>query len=70
MSVLKRDDGLAGKVAIISGAASVIGQALAVCYAKAGVKIVAGYYPNDPHDVEETVSAVKAIGGELSLIHI
>ena len=41
MSVLKRDDGLAGKVAIISGAASGIGQALAVCYAKAGVKIVA-----------------------------
>jgi len=64
MSVLARDDGLAGKVAIISGAASGIGQALAVCYAKAGVKVVAGYYPNDPHDVEETVSAVKAIGGE------
>lgn len=30
MSLLARDDGLEGKVAIISGAASGIGQALAV----------------------------------------
>ncbi|PXY00332.1 SDR family NAD(P)-dependent oxidoreductase [Halomonas sp. LBP4] len=64
MNTLKRDDGLAGKVAIISGAASGIGQALAVSYAKAGVKVVAGYYPGDPHDVEETVSAVREAGGE------
>lgn len=64
MSVLARDDGLEGKVAIISGAASGIGQALAIGYAKAGVKVVAGYYPNDPHDIEETLSAVKTLGGE------
>ncbi|PSJ21963.1 short-chain dehydrogenase [Halomonas sp. ND22Bw] len=64
MSHLTRDDGLAGKVAIISGAASGIGQALAVSYAKAGVKVVAGYYPGDPHDVATTVEAVKEAGGE------
>lgn len=27
-------------------------------------KVVAGYYPGDPHNVEETVSAVKEAGGE------
>ncbi|MFG6136426.1 SDR family NAD(P)-dependent oxidoreductase [Halomonas sp. B23F22_10] len=64
MSNLTRDDGLAGKVVIISGAASGIGQALAVSYAKAGVKVVAGYYPGDPHDVATTVEAVKEAGGE------
>jgi len=64
MNALTRDDGLAGKVAIISGAASGIGQALAISYASAGVNVVAGYYPADPHDVEETVSAVKDVGGE------
>ncbi|WP_136065740.1 SDR family NAD(P)-dependent oxidoreductase [Modicisalibacter radicis] len=64
MNALTRDDGLAGKVVIVSGAASGIGQALAVSYARAGVKVVAGYYPGDPHDVEETVSAVSDAGGE------
>lgn len=64
MNALTRDDGLAGKVAIISGAASGIGQSLAVSYARAGVKVVAGYYPGDPHDVEETVTAVSKAGGE------
>ncbi|MBY5925279.1 MULTISPECIES: SDR family NAD(P)-dependent oxidoreductase [Halomonas] len=64
MSRLMRDDGLEGKVAMISGAASGIGQALAVSYAKAGVKVVAGFYPGDPHDVETTVAAVREAGGE------
>lgn len=54
---------MAGKVAIISaGVAS--GIARAVNYAKAGGKIVAGYYPADPHDVQTTLDEVKAAGGE------
>ncbi len=64
MEALKRDDGLAGKVAVISGAASGIGRALAISYAKAGVKVVAGYYPGDPHDVQVTLEEVLAAGGE------
>lgn len=59
-----RDDGLEGKVAVISGAASGIGQAVAVAYARAGVKTVAGYFPGDPHDVAETVTAVEQAGGQ------
>lgn len=63
MKKLTRDDGLIGKVAVITGAASGIGRALAVVYAKAGVKVIAGYYPEDPHSVEGTVSAVEEAGG-------
>lgn len=61
---LTRDDGLDDKVAVISGAASGIGQAVAVAYARAGVKTVAGYFPGDPHDVAETVTAVEQAGGQ------
>lgn len=64
MTTLKRDDGLEGKVAVISGAASGIGQALAVAYARAGAKAIAGYFPGDPHDVQETVDLVAAAGGK------
>ncbi len=63
-NVLRRDDGLAGKVAVITGGASGIGQALAVAYARAGAASVVGYFPSDPHDVERTVAAVKEAGGQ------
>jgi 3-oxoacyl-[acyl-carrier protein] reductase len=60
---LTRDDGLAGKVAVITGGASGIGQALAVAYARAGAHTVVGHFPGDPHDVGGTVAAVEAAGG-------
>jgi 3-oxoacyl-[acyl-carrier protein] reductase len=52
------------QVAIISGAASGIGRALAVAYAERGVRSVIGTFPGDPHDPGETVAAVTAVGGE------
>ena len=48
MSAPHRDDGLAGRVAVI---------------ARAGAHSVVGHYPADPHDVGETVDAVTAAGG-------
>ncbi|MCO7642410.1 SDR family oxidoreductase [Pseudomonas sp. S 311-6] len=51
-------------VALITGAASGIGQALAVAYAEHGVRVVGGYYAGDAHDPEETVRLVQAAGGE------
>lgn len=57
-----RDDGLEGKVAVISGGASGIGQALAVAYARAGAHTVVGYLESDPHDVAHTVALVEAAG--------
>ncbi|MDU8359866.1 SDR family NAD(P)-dependent oxidoreductase [Pseudomonas syringae group sp. J309-1] len=52
------------KVAVITGAASGIGQALAVALAQKGVAVVGGFYPADPHDPQETIRLVEAVGGE------
>lgn len=52
------------KVAVITGAASGIGQALAVAFAQKGVAVVGGFYPADPHDPQETLRLVEAVGGE------
>ncbi len=58
-----RDDGLAGKVAVITGGASGIGRALAVAYARAGVTSALGYHPGDPHDPGAAVTDVESAGG-------
>jgi 3-oxoacyl-[acyl-carrier protein] reductase len=67
---MSRDDGLTGKVAVISGGASGIGQALAVAYARAGAHSVAGYYPGDPHDVALTVAAVEREGARCAAVEV
>ncbi len=56
------------KVALITGAASGIGQALAVVYARTGVAVVGGYYPADPHDPQTTVALVEEAGGECLML--
>src|SRR5690625_2219531 len=61
---IQRDDDLEGKVSLISGGASGIGQALAVAYARAGAHSVVNYFPGDPHDAQETVSQVESVGGK------
>jgi 3-oxoacyl-[acyl-carrier protein] reductase len=52
------------RVALVTGAASGIGQALAVVFAKRGVAVVGGYYLADPHDPAETARLVEQAGGE------
>lgn len=52
------------QVAVITGAASGIGRALAVNYARRGVRSVIGTFSGDPHDPEETLRLVKDAGGE------
>ncbi|QNE13767.1 SDR family NAD(P)-dependent oxidoreductase [Pseudarthrobacter sp. NBSH8] len=56
------------KVAVITGAASGIGRALAVHYAHRGVHSVIGTFPGDPHDPEETLRLVMDAGGH-GVIH-
>ncbi|TFD72474.1 SDR family NAD(P)-dependent oxidoreductase [Cryobacterium sp. Hb1] len=56
------------RVAIITGAASGIGRALAVHYAGQGVRSVIGTFPGDPHDPQETLRLVRAAGGE-AVVH-
>ena len=51
------------QVAIITGAASGIGQALMELYARDGVRVVGGYLPADPHDPGDTERRVSAAGG-------
>jgi len=51
------------KVALVTGAASGIGQALAKSYAEIGVAVVGGFFPGDAHDPEVTVKAVEKMGG-------
>ncbi|MEV5172440.1 SDR family oxidoreductase [Streptomyces flaveolus] len=65
-----RDDGLAGKVAVITGGASGIGKALAVAYARAGAVSVLGGYPKDPHDVRQAVREVEAAGGRALAVDV
>ncbi len=52
------------RVAAITGAASGIGLALARLYASRGVKVIAGYYPMDPHDPRKAAAEVEAAGGD------
>jgi 3-oxoacyl-[acyl-carrier protein] reductase len=54
--------------AIVTGAASGIGRALAVHYARRGVRTVIGTFPGDPHDPAETLRQVEAAGGK-AVIH-
>jgi 3-oxoacyl-[acyl-carrier protein] reductase len=56
------------KVAVITGAASGIGQALAVAFAQKGVAVMGGFYPADPHDPQETVRLVEALEGECLMV--
>ena len=55
-------------VAVITGAASGIGRAVAVAYASAGIRSVIGTFPGDEHDPAQTVVEVRAAGGD-AVIH-
>lgn len=54
---------MTSRVAIITGAASGIGRALAVAYAQEGTASVIGTFPGDPHDPQETAALVGEKGG-------
>ncbi len=56
------------EAAIITGAASGIGRALAIHYATRNVRTVIGTFPGDPHDPEQTLRQVKDAGGD-AVIH-
>jgi 3-oxoacyl-[acyl-carrier protein] reductase len=61
---------LAGRTALVTGAASGIGAATARVFAEAGADVVAGWYPGDPHDVEPTRAGVEAAGRRCVVVEV
>jgi 3-oxoacyl-[acyl-carrier protein] reductase len=57
-------------VAVVTGAASGIGRALAVGYAQDGGHVVIASYPGDPHDPQETLRQVEAAGGTGTVVAV
>jgi 3-oxoacyl-[acyl-carrier protein] reductase len=57
-------------VAMITGAASGIGAATAVCLAEYGTRVGIGTYPGDPHDPETTLRDVHDAGGEGKIVEV
>lgn len=60
---------LAGRVAVVTGAASGIGRATAVELARAGAAVALGSYAGDPHDVTDALREVEAVGGNAIVVH-
>jgi 3-oxoacyl-[acyl-carrier protein] reductase len=55
---------LAGRVALVTGASSGIGAAVALALGQAGARVAIGTFAGDPHDAATTRAALEAAGGE------
>ena len=62
--------GTARKVAVVTGAASGIGRAVAVGYANDGINVVIGTFPGDPHDPGETLALVEGAGSSGLVVEV
>jgi 3-oxoacyl-[acyl-carrier protein] reductase len=55
---------MTGASALITGAASGIGRAVAIALARTGASVAIGTFEGDPHDAQETLRAVEDVGGK------
>jgi 3-oxoacyl-[acyl-carrier protein] reductase len=60
---------LEGRVAVVTGATSGIGQATAVALAESGAKVVVGTFSGDLHDARVTEALVEQVGGEAIVVN-
>jgi NAD(P)-dependent dehydrogenase (short-subunit alcohol dehydrogenase family) len=51
---------LAGKIAIVTGADSGIGRAVAYAFAQEGAHVVVSYLPEEEEDAKETIAAIES----------
>src|SRR6195952_5301284 len=56
---------LRGRAALITGADSGIGRAIALCFAKEGADILFTFLPEEQDDADETVRLVEAAGSKI-----
>src|SRR5262249_10309650 len=61
---------LAGRVALITGAASGIGAATARIYAEAGADLALAWYPPDGHDIEPVRRAAEKAGRKVVVAEV
>lgn len=59
---------LAGKAALVTGAASGIGAETAKRFANAGADLALAWYPGDPHDIGPTVEAAEKAGRKVVVV--
>jgi gluconate 5-dehydrogenase len=64
MSILERLFSLDGRVALVTGSSSGIGQAQAVALAEAGAHVMV--HGTNPEKIKETLAQIKAVGGTAS----
>src|ERR1700712_4328742 len=62
------DERLAGRVALVTGATSNIGRAIALAYAAAGARVVVS--GRDPHRGAAVVGQARAAGGEARFVPV
>lgn len=55
---------LTGRVAVVTGASSGIGRAIATALGASGARVVIGTHRDDPNDAEETLVALEAMDAE------
>lgn len=70
MSAPRAPGARSGLVAVVTGAASGIGRAVATTYAAAGGSVAIATFPGDPHDAGETLRQVERSGGRGIVVEV